>query len=136
MSFDTDDCLDGVIEWDAFIGRWWTNPDPISPEYERVGVVEDSEELRAIYKAFELARQSGQPKDVQVGTVLHQMIKTDVGAWELRDTTKGRIYIEETGRDLPEVYDPESHLLIWVVRESDPSLRLGYVLEGYVFKRR
>lgn len=40
------------------------------------------------------------------------------------------------GRDLPpEIYDPESHLLIWVVRESDHSVKLGYVLEGYVFKK-
>ncbi len=129
-------CVDGTIDWEEIGDRVWTNPPPVSDEYQSAGVVEDSAELLSIYKGFERARFSGEPQMVSIETGTYQIERAHQDSdWQLVDTVKDRFYIAEW----PPTYNDvvaEGDLFIWVMPESDHDVDLGYIHMGYVFMHK
>ncbi len=129
-------CVDGTIDWEEVGDRVWTNPPPVSDEYQHVGVVEDSPELLAIHKGFEQARFTGQPRQVSIESGTYPITKAPASSeWELIDTVKDRLYLSAW----PAMYNnivAEEDLFIWVMPESDTDVDLGYIHMGYVFMHK
>lgn len=131
----TEDCLEGALDWQALEGQLWTNPDPIDADrYEAYGVIEDSEELKAIYEAFRRCLRSGQPESVKLETGTYQLRKpTPKTGWELVDTVKDRLYMQQVDVHILGATAEDAEVFIWVAPASNPDQDLGYIHEGYVF---
>jgi hypothetical protein len=128
-------CTDGTVDWEAFGDQVWTNPPPVSDDYQPRGVVEDSEELLALYKGFQKALETGNPQIVTIESGMYQIEKSAPGVWQLKDLVKDRLYIQEDVSGHYDVVDP-TDLFFWVVLASDADVDLGYVHMGYIFLRK
>lgn len=134
---DDGSCADGMVDWDAVGNRVWTNPPPVDDGYSPKGVVEDSEELLAIYKGFEKARRTNEPQAVRLETGVYQIErpwKLEKN-WKLIDPVKDRLYLAEDVSGTFDIVSSED-LFIWVMPDSNRDGDLGYIHMGYVFLRK
>ena len=96
-TLDQDSCFDGILDFRRVGDKKWTSPVPITDEYECGGVVEDHEELLALYLGFEQAIRTGKPQLAVLDSGTYPIEKTSrQGGWELRETIKNRVYCQET----------------------------------------
>ena len=133
---DDDVCADGMVDWEEVGDRCWTSPPPVTDEYQFHGVVEDNEELLAIFKGFEKARRKGETQMVTIETGTYPVEKRSAySGWTLVDTVKDRLYYEEHPSAFSDIVDEED-LFLWVTPESDQDVNLGYIHMGYVFTQK
>lgn len=124
-------CVDGEVELPED-RSWWTNPPPITDEYEPFDVVEAAEELKAIYEAIVNSLETDEPQPVQLETGQVMTERQHGRTWVVKDTVKDRLYCQENSGGMYDVVD-EDDTFIWVMQISDHDVDLGYIHEGYVF---
>jgi hypothetical protein len=132
---DDEECIDGTIDWEGLGDRVWTSPPPIDEDrYVAHGVVEDAEELDALYQGFRNAIKTGQPQSVKLESGIYQVLRhAHHLGWELRDSSKDRLYLQETGLANLAGFVEDTDTFIWVMTASNHDDDLGYIHEGYVF---
>jgi len=125
-------CVDGEAQAPEDGRDWWINPDPVTDDYEVVGAVEDSAELKVIWEAIHDSFYEDVPKSVKLDTGTYQTEKQTGGTWLLKDTVKDRLYCQEHVHGVYSIVDPDD-IFIWVLSLSNRDADLGYMHEGWVF---
>lgn len=117
-------------------------PEVIDAEaYSFHNVVECSGNLEAVWKAFEMARRTGEPQRLELPDRSLQMERKH-DCWEIRDEQANLWYLEAGENDVLAQQALEAgDLFIWVIpiiEGQDSALveDLGYIHNGYVFMRR
>ncbi len=130
-------CVGGLIDWIAWGKRLVTVSDhPITNEYQYKGSVEGFSELLAIHRGLLKSWTHDQPQMVKLDTGTYPTSKpTSIAGWQLLDTAKDRLYLQEDVSGSYDVVHPDD-LFFWVLRPDDRQNDLGYIQLGYVFMRK
>lgn len=114
-------------------------PKPVEEGYKLFGSVymDECEEMKEIYNAFNFAMKTGEPQMVNLdsGTVEMTLRGND---WELFDAAKDRRYVQQTMHGTQEGYDQieEGDLFVWVIPTDREDVDdLGYLFNRWIFLR-